>query len=60
MKELESLEDIIKTRSTQRKFATDMIPSKDMLKQIIEAGIFAPFPGLGTDRRQSPRRFIII
>jgi nitroreductase len=60
MEETESLEKIIKSRSTQRKFAIDPVPSKEDIQRIIEAGIFAAFPGLGTDRRKSPRSFIVI
>lgn len=55
-----SLESIIKTRSTQRRFSLAHLPTKENIQQIIEAGIFAPFPSLGTNRRTNPRQFIVI
>ena len=57
---MDTLETIIKTRSTQRKFSTKQIPTKEEIEKIIEAGIYAPFPGLGTDRATSPRQFIVL
>lgn len=55
-----SLESIIKSRSTQRKFSRTHLPTKENLEQIIEAGIYAPFPALGTNRRKNPRQFVVL
>jgi hypothetical protein len=55
-----SLESIIKSRSTQRKFSRTHIPTRKNLELIIEAGIYAAFPALGTNRKNNPRQFIVL
>ena len=60
MEALEPLEVIITSRSTQRKFSVEKIPSKEDIEKIIEAGIYAAFPALGTDYVSNPRDFIVI
>lgn len=60
VKSKKSLESIITSRSTQRKFSVDKIPSKEDIEKLILAGIHAPFPALGTDSLTNPRTFIVI
>ena len=57
---VDPLESIIKSRSTQRKFSVEKIPSREDIEKIIEVGIYAPFPALGTDSLTNPRKFIVI
>lgn len=54
-----SLEQIIKERKSTRKFSKEMLP-EDLIKKIIEAGVYAPYGGATGIPLREIRKFFVL